>query len=213
MKWIWNERTFWLGLVYMFIQLTCNTHTHTHCPTCHVILHALLPTLWPGFDVWRLRWAGMLEGRCSQPVWRCFTALAGGVLSQCVQYHNTSKFTAGFQHFPFIVLYCCCDTHWSRQIILFIIEHYPTQSIIWFISCPICLQQVTWTDIRSDRNEDVRFLCSLGKYIKKKEQKEKHFIREADDVWESWVWKKHLTFWCHRQTSCCNKKDGIKNLK
>lgn len=35
------------------------------------------------------------------------------------------KFTAVLQHFPFIVLYRYGDTHWSQQIILFIIEHYP----------------------------------------------------------------------------------------
>ncbi len=77
------------------------------------------------------------------------------MLSQCVQYHNASKFTAGFQHFPFIVLYRYGDTHWSWQIILFIIEHYPMHSIIRFISCPACLRWGIWRDIRVDIKERI----------------------------------------------------------
>lgn len=71
-----------------------------------------------------------------QPVGRCFTALASSGLSQCVQYHSTSKFTAGFQHFPFIVFYRYGDIHWSWQTILFIIKHYPhaVYNQIYFLS-------------------------------------------------------------------------------
>ena len=118
------------------------------------------------------------------------------MLSQCVQYPNASKFTAGFQHFPFIVLYRFGDTHWSRRIILFIIEHYPTHSIIRFISCPACLQPWVWADVRADIKEQILPSTWCDNIH------EAHFIWGVDAIWVCCAWEKHLTFcrW-HRQTS------------
>lgn len=111
------------------------------------------------------------------------------MLSQCVQYHNASKFTAGFQHFPFIVLYRCGDTHWSWQIILFIIEHYPTHSIIRFISCPACLRWGLWTDMRADIDERIL------PYTWRDNIHEEHSIGEGDGICVCCAWGKTPDLW------------------
>lgn len=107
------------------------------------------------------------------------------MLSQCVQYHNASKFTAGFQHFPFIVLYRYGDTHWSWQIILFIIEHYSMHSIIRFISCPACLRRGIWTDIRVDIKERILPDTWCDNIH------EEHFIWEGDGIYVCCAWEKN----------------------
>lgn len=118
------------------------------------------------------------------------------MLSQRVQYHNASKFTAGFQLYPFIVLYRYGDIHWSWQIILFIIEHYPTHATIRFISCPTCLHWGIWTDIRADIKEII-LPCTWCDNIHKE-----HFNREGDGIYICCAWQKYLTFpWWHRVAS------------
>lgn len=96
-----------------------------------------------------------------QPVGGCFTAPASSMLSQCVQYHHASKFTAVTQHFPFIVFYRCGDTHWSWQIILFIIEHYLTHPVIRFISCPTCLYCGRYESRHREEKLDASWIISL----------------------------------------------------
>lgn len=158
--------------------------------SCHVIPHTLsLCMLWPRLDVWQSWCVRMSQADVQQPVGRCFTALASSMLSQCVQYHNASKFTAGFQHFPFIVLYRYGDTHWSLQIILFIIEHYPMRSIIRFISCPAFRHRGIWTDIRADIKEGIL------PYTWRDNIHGEHFIWEGDGIYVGCAWEKHLTFY------------------
>lgn len=114
------------------------------------------------------------------------------MLSQCVQYHNISKFTAAFQHFPFIALYGYGDAHWSWQIILFIIEHYSMLSLIRFISCPARMSRGIWTDIREDIKER----------IQRDNIREEHFIWAVGGINVCCAWEKRLTFsWWYRLTS------------
>lgn len=126
------------------------------------------------------------------------------MLSQRVQYHNASKFTAGFQLFPFIVLYRYGDIHWSWQIILFIIEHYPTHATIRFISCPTCLHWGIWTDIRADIKEII-LPCTWCDNIHKE-----HFNWEGDDIYICCGWQKYLTFSCDTEWQVLTEKWELK---
>lgn len=206
--------------LYRCRQHTINLHTQTcthagpltpdeyvapsYFASCRVIPHTLsLCMLWPELDVWQSWCVRMQQADVQQPVGRCFTALASSMLSQCVQYRNASKFTAGFQHFPFIVLYRYGDTHWSWQIILFIIEHYPMHSIIRFISCPACLRRGTRTDIRVDMNERVLSDTWCDNIHRE------HFIWVGGRVCVCCAWEKHLTFsgWYRLTSSYRNMED------
>lgn len=92
------------------------------------------------------------------------------------------------------------DAHWSWQIILFIIEHYPVHSIIRFISCPVCLCQGIWTDIKIDIKETIQPDSHQDNIC------EEHFIWEGDVIYIFCVWQKHLSFswWCRPTSSYKN---------
>ena len=146
-----DEFELYIGILFhnMLFKIVSGCVVDTSLPD----IRWLFPTLWscrPSSLICAVNKAGWVW-EAVLDVQHCvvgyFTATASRVLSQCVQYHHASKFTTRFQHFPFIVLYCHGDTHWSWQIILFIIEYYVWRSVKGFISSPACQRGGIWADI------------------------------------------------------------------